>query len=60
MHLQPAFVHYPGKITGTAQQLFERGLTLPSGSAMTQRQFDSVVTALDTVVHSRMRIRSVS
>lgn len=34
MHLQPVFEGARGMIDGTAQELFETGLTLPSGSAL--------------------------
>lgn len=34
MHLQPVFAQMPAKITGASQYLFEHGLTLPSGSAL--------------------------
>jgi dTDP-4-amino-4,6-dideoxygalactose transaminase len=35
MHLQPVFRQARGQINGTSEQLFETGLTLPSGSSMT-------------------------
>ncbi|GAA1131335.1 DegT/DnrJ/EryC1/StrS family aminotransferase [Citricoccus alkalitolerans] len=47
MHLQPVFKDAPRKVNGASQTLFETGLTLPSGSAMTTDQFDRVLTALD-------------
>lgn len=34
LHLQPVFAGCDGTINGTAQRLFEQGVTLPSGSAM--------------------------
>lgn len=40
MHLQPVFVGAKGRIDGTSQRLFEAGLTLPSGSALSEH--DSV------------------
>lgn len=43
MHLQPVFAGAPGRITGAAERLFESGLTLPSGSGMSDEQFASVV-----------------
>lgn len=46
MHLQPVFASNPGKITGTAQALFENGLTLPSGSEMTEQHFARVLTVI--------------
>jgi dTDP-4-amino-4,6-dideoxygalactose transaminase len=42
MHLQPVFTTAPATITGTAQRLFEQGLTLPSGSALTDEDIDRV------------------
>src|SRR5699024_1418388 len=38
MHMQPIFQEKPGKITGASQKQFETGLTLPSGSEMTEDQ----------------------
>jgi len=46
MHLQPLFIDAPGEITGVAQKLFERGLTLPSGSALNAEQFERITDAL--------------
>jgi len=47
MHLQPVFVTAQGEITGVAQHLFETGLTLPSGSVITDAERDRVFTALE-------------
>ena len=46
MHLQPVFAASPNLIDGRAEQLFERGLTLPSGSAMNDDQIDLVFTTI--------------
>ncbi|MCW2782053.1 MAG: pyridoxal-5-phosphate-dependent protein [Marmoricola sp.] len=46
MHLQPVNADCPATLNGTADQIFLRGLTLPSGSAMTNAQFASVLTAI--------------
>jgi dTDP-4-amino-4,6-dideoxygalactose transaminase len=46
LHLQPAFDQHPGRVDGTSQQLFERGICVPSGSAMTD---DDVVRVCDVV-----------
>lgn len=52
MHLQPVFAHYRGTLTGASERLFARGLTLPSGSALTADQrgrvFDSIGRFLRT------------
>jgi dTDP-4-amino-4,6-dideoxygalactose transaminase len=47
MHLQPVFADAPRLENGTSQSLFENGLTLPSGSAMSSEQFVRVRDALD-------------
>lgn len=47
MHLQPVFASLRAFETGASRQLFERGLTLPSGSALDERQLERV--------HERLR-----
>lgn len=46
MHLQPVFADAPGMITGVSDRLFQTGLTLPSGSAMSDEAFQRVSDAL--------------
>lgn len=46
MHLQPVYSGFDGTLDGTADRLFDTGLTLPSGSALTDEQFDRVEQAL--------------
>lgn len=46
MHLQPVFQGMPGKIVGTSQHIFENGLTLPSGSGMTNEDFERVLQVI--------------
>lgn len=50
MHLQP--LHRDARMfaTGAAQHLFEYGVTLPSGSELTDAQIDRVIAILRTVV----------
>ncbi|WP_394216102.1 DegT/DnrJ/EryC1/StrS family aminotransferase [Brachybacterium vulturis] len=46
MHLQPVFSAAPARVTGAAERLFTTGLTLPSGSVLTEsecRQVDGVL-----------------
>lgn len=50
MHMQPFFqgtAYYGGTV---AQQLFENGLCLPSGSNLTEDDFDRIFSALDTIL----------
>ena len=45
MHLQPLFASLSsGQIDGSSQYLFENGLTLPSGSALTEQQIERIHT----------------
>lgn len=46
MHAQPVFAAARRRITGASDSLFARGLTLPSGSALTDDQRERVVTAI--------------
>ena len=46
MHLQPVFAGMPAAINGAAQHLFENGITLPSGSALSERQRRRVIDAI--------------
>jgi dTDP-4-amino-4,6-dideoxygalactose transaminase len=47
MHLQPVFAQARAEITGAAQRLFETGLTLPSGSVLSDQDRDRVFARLD-------------
>jgi dTDP-4-amino-4,6-dideoxygalactose transaminase len=51
MHLQPVFAHYDVVGGAVAEDLFERGLCLPSGSNLTERDLERVVD----VVRSKHR-----
>jgi len=44
MHLQPIFESFPNYSDGTSEDLFERGLCLPSGSNLTNEDLQRVVT----------------
>lgn len=46
MHMQPVFAKRRGVISGASEKLFERGLTLPSGSALTDIHRGRVTTAV--------------
>jgi dTDP-4-amino-4,6-dideoxygalactose transaminase len=47
MHLQPVFADARSLLTGAAEELFDNGVILPSGSNMTGDQLARVVNALD-------------
>ncbi|MDR3229098.1 MAG: DegT/DnrJ/EryC1/StrS family aminotransferase [Puniceicoccales bacterium] len=48
LHLQPAFAEFraEARVTGVAERLFERGLSLPSGSALTETELERVATVV--------------
>ena len=46
MHLQPVFADAPAVVDGTAERLFEQGLSLPSGSVLTDAQLERISAAL--------------
>ena len=52
MHLQPVFAGARGCINGASQRLFETGLTLPSGSSLTEPQRQRVLDALHKFIGS--------
>jgi pyridoxal phosphate-dependent aminotransferase EpsN len=49
LHLQPVFAGCPYRGGNVAADLFERGLCLPSGSAMTEDDLQRVVGVIRTV-----------
>jgi dTDP-4-amino-4,6-dideoxygalactose transaminase len=50
MHLQPINAGLPATLDGTSDRIFQRGITLPCGSAMTAKQFGIVESAIRRVV----------
>ena len=48
MHQQPVFKDYPRYLNGVSDDLFERGLCLPSGSNLTYMELDRVISAINT------------
>ncbi|WP_296317521.1 DegT/DnrJ/EryC1/StrS family aminotransferase [Winogradskyella sp. UBA3174] len=47
MHQQPIFSNAPSYLNGVSDELFERGLCLPSGSNLTDTELDRVVSAIN-------------
>lgn len=52
MHRQPVFAENRAFVTGVSQKLFETGVTLPSGSALSDEDIDRVISALMPLVAS--------
>jgi dTDP-4-amino-4,6-dideoxygalactose transaminase len=48
MHLQPIFKDAPCYLNGVSDDLFERGLCLPSGSNLTDIELDRVIYTINT------------
>ena len=48
MHLQPVHAHRRAFVDGTSERLFHTGLSLPSGSALSEEE----ITSIDDVIHS--------
>jgi dTDP-4-amino-4,6-dideoxygalactose transaminase len=50
MHQQPIFSSSKNYLNGVADKLFENGLCLPSGSNLTEEEFDRIFKCLDSVI----------
>lgn len=50
MHLQPVFKDAPAYTNGVSDELFEKGLCLPSGSNLTDEDRNRVVTAISEIL----------
>ncbi|MBC7632006.1 aminotransferase class V-fold PLP-dependent enzyme [Aeromicrobium sp.] len=53
MHLQPVFADAHHSTTGSAESLFDTGLSLPSGSALTEDDVARVTTAIELFLGDR-------
>jgi dTDP-4-amino-4,6-dideoxygalactose transaminase len=53
MHQQPVFAGFAGTLDGSSDRIFAQGLTLPSGSAMTDAQHERVASVITEVVGGR-------
>jgi len=49
MHLQPVFQEFPAYVDGTSEDLFKKGLCLPSGSNLTLEDLESVILGIKSV-----------
>lgn len=52
MHLQPVFSKFPSYINGVSEELFNRGLCLPSGSNLTEEELDRVISKLKNCIEN--------
>lgn len=51
LHLQPVFTDHPRRVDGTSEDLFERGLCLPSGSVLTDDDVERIIGICRSVVN---------
>lgn len=49
MHQQPIFVNSKNYLNGVSDKLFENGLCLPSGSNLTEEEFERIFECLDKI-----------
>jgi dTDP-4-amino-4,6-dideoxygalactose transaminase len=49
MHLQPVFEQYPSYVTDVCEQLFNKGLCLPSGSSLTTADKERIVALITSM-----------
>ncbi len=52
MHLQPVFSKHPSYVNGVSEDLFNRGLCLPSGSNLKKEELDRVISEIINCVEN--------
>ncbi|AOW20090.1 DegT/DnrJ/EryC1/StrS family aminotransferase [Urechidicola croceus] len=50
MHMQPVFSEFPSYVNGVSENLFERGLCLPSGSNLTKNDLERVISEIKNCI----------
>ena len=50
MHLQPIFEEFPAYVNSTSEELFNRGLCLPSGSNLSKTDLERVVNGIKNIL----------
>ncbi len=48
MHLQPVFNNYPAYTNGVAEKIFNQGVCLPSGTAMTNNELQRIANVIES------------
>ena len=54
MHLQPLYASARSFLTGGSESLFRQGVTLPSGSELSDTDIDRVITAVTEIVNRKV------
>jgi dTDP-4-amino-4,6-dideoxygalactose transaminase len=52
MHMQPIFENYPVYTNGVSEELFEKGLCLPSGSNLLREDLDRVIKVINQTLNA--------
>ena len=55
MHMQPIFAQYPYYGTRFEESLFDRGLCLPSGSNLTEDDFNRIEASLQKLLGNKLQ-----
>ena len=53
MHQQPVFATSKNYLNGVSDKLFENGLCLPSGSNLTEEEFERIFNCLDAIFKTK-------
>jgi dTDP-4-amino-4,6-dideoxygalactose transaminase len=54
MHQQPVFKEYPAYMNGTSDNLFEKGLCLPSGSNLSKEDLFRIVNTIKITIGDKI------
>lgn len=57
MHLQPIFKKYPSYVSGVSENLFNHGLCLPSGSNLTDNDFERIFFCINKLAYRHIKIQ---
>jgi len=49
MHMQPVFKDYPAYLNGNSENLFNNGICLPSGSNLSDQDFERIMHRIRSV-----------
>jgi dTDP-4-amino-4,6-dideoxygalactose transaminase len=55
MHRQPVFTDFPSFINGVSDNLFETGICLPSGTAMSDSELEFINSLLSKTLESKKK-----
>ncbi|XHP75144.1 Putative pyridoxal phosphate-dependent aminotransferase EpsN [Arenibacter antarcticus] len=56
LHLQPIFQESPSFLDGTSEDIFQRGLCLPSGSNLTEEEQERVISIISYVTEKVLKL----